>query len=260
MNTFWKMIAGAAAALISGGATALAQPIADPAPPPPIVKVGYRLDNPPTQFIAGFRPAGAAVDLMGAIAEDAGFLLEFVPVTATNSQGMLDANLIDLAIGTQFTQADRDAGREFSDPVWVNTEQPVVLKADTTQYTGWEDFRGQAVATTNASYFDELQASGLFSEVRRSTSLAELYLAVLTGQVKVGFVPSVNLRTQIDNHPLLRPVDSYEPRIVTEYGFSFRNADADLVDQVNRSMERLKANGITTAIFREHRIEFALAE
>jgi polar amino acid transport system substrate-binding protein len=228
-----------------------------------VVKAAYNVNGPPTQFIdstKNFAPSGAAVELMMAVAKDAGFTVEFHPTIGADIAAGLNAKMFDASVGIQFTQRNRDLGLDFSDPIWLNTEWPAVKKTDTKTYKSFDDFKGEVVATSNAGYRDALQKSGLMKEVKYFANTPDAYASVLSGESKAVFGAAINLTVQVKDYPDLQRVEGYQPRVPTPVGFGFRKADADLIAQINKSLAKLKADGTMKAIFAKYGIDFALAQ
>src|SRR6185295_14395991 len=109
------------------------------------IKVGYTFNAPPIQTSDPntLAPTGAGIDVMNAIAKDAGFRVEFHPFISGDVPAAANAKIIDLYIG-QFTP-DRTAMFDFSDTVFMNNEGMYVKKTDTKDYKGWEDLKGGVV-------------------------------------------------------------------------------------------------------------------
>jgi polar amino acid transport system substrate-binding protein len=227
-----------------------------------VVKVAYGVNSPPTQFIdstKNFAPSGAAVELMMAVAKDAGFTVEFHPTIVADVAAGLNAKIFDASVGVQFTQIIRDLGLDFSDPIWLNTEWPAVKKTDTKPYKSFDDFKGEVVATSNAGYRDALQKSGLMKEVKYFANAPDAYASVLSGESKAVFGLAVNLTIQLKDYPDLKRVEGYQPRVPTPAGFGFRKTDTDLIAQINKSLAKLKTDGTVKTIFAKYDIDFALA-
>ena len=227
-----------------------------------VVKVAYGVSNPPTQFIdstKNFAPSGAAVELMRAVAKDAGFTVEFHPASGADLAPGLHAKMFDASVGVQFTQINRDLGLDFSDPIWLNTEWPAVKKTETKPYTSFDDFKGEVVATSNPAYRDALQKSGLMKEVKYFANAPDAYASVLSGESKAVFGAAINLTIQVKDYPDLKRVEGYQPRVPTPVGFGFRKTDTDLIAQINKSLAKLKADGTVKAIYAKYGIDFALA-
>src|SRR5437588_7283052 len=116
VKIFTLCFAIGAALLVSIGAVSAQQHV---------VKIAYGVNNPPTQFIEStkiFAPSGAAVELMMAVARDAGFTVELHPTIGADIAAGLNAKIFDASVGVQFAQSNRDLGLAFSDPIWLNTE------------------------------------------------------------------------------------------------------------------------------------------
>jgi polar amino acid transport system substrate-binding protein len=87
---------------------------------------------------------GALIDLMNAVAKDAGLQVKFVMVPGTEQIAALNSNTIDLAL--IFSQIGSGIDADFTEPLYKDSEALVVKKTDKKQYTTWEDLRGEVIA------------------------------------------------------------------------------------------------------------------
>jgi hypothetical protein len=82
---------------------------------------------------------GAMIDLMNAIAKDAGFRVQFVMVPASEQIAALGSNKIDLAL---MVRIEKGTAAEFTDPLYKDSEALLVKKNDPKRYVTWEDLKG----------------------------------------------------------------------------------------------------------------------
>jgi polar amino acid transport system substrate-binding protein len=247
-----------ALAVLGLGVAAQAQ---QPQPPAP-VKVGYHPAAAPNEWVdpkTGL-PQGANIEVMSAVAKDAGFRVEFHPLVTDDVLAALDAKIIDLEVVFQITPARRML-IDFSDPFYQVGEGLTVTKSDTKAYASWDELKGEVIGTTaGGPYVAPLQQSGLFKEVKQYGP--EIFSALNSGEIKA--VITNGLATigtlQQGQFPDLQMVKTYQPRIVNPVGIGARKGQDDLLKRINASLAKLKADGTIKTIFAKYEIDFALVK
>jgi len=238
------------------------------------VNVGYAPFAPPLSFLPGatadnYRTLdpngamarGAMIDLMNAIAKDAGFQVRFVMVPASEQIAALSSNKIDLALDVII---GRSAAAEFTDPLYKDSEALLVKKSDSKQYKTWEDLKGEVIVTFKGSPFaNAAQKSGIFKEVRLVTAGAEVVQAVRNPEIKAGFKGSFIDTLYDQEHGVYEPdvqmSMSYQPSFEDQWGIGARRGDV-LLPKVNTSLAKLKRDGTLKMIFTKYGIDGTLVK
>ena len=206
---------------------------------------------------------GALVDLLKAMAKDAGLRLQFVPIVAGEQLEALRAGRIDLATTAPVHTPEIDAAIAFSAPTYVFTEGLVVKKSDMREYKHYQDLRGETVGVLKGSAASAgVEKAGIFAAVRQYDSGAELERAVADGQVKAGFASSVYgalLRQKENPSAGWKIALSYQPAWLIEARMAARKADGAMLKKLDASLAKLKADGTAIAIFAKYGVEGALA-
>jgi polar amino acid transport system substrate-binding protein len=237
-----------------------------------LVKAGYAPFAPPLSFLPGATPdnyrtfdpngalaQGAMIDLVNAIAKDAGFRVQFVMVPASEQIAALGSNKIDLAL---MVRIEKGAAAEFTDPLYKDSEALLVKKSDPKHYVTWEDLKGEVVVALKGSVVtDAAQQSGLFKEVRLVTAGAEIAQAVRKPEIRAGFKGSFIDTTYDQQHGAYEPdvqmSMSYQPKFAIERAVGARKGDA-LLSKVNASLLKFKNDGTLKTIFNKYGIDGTL--
>jgi len=191
-------------------------------------------------------PKGIMVDIVRAVGEDAGFATEVKMLPFNALIPSLTSRRIRLIAAAMVITEPRKEIVDFSDPVYSYGEALIVKTSDTTEYKTLDDLKGKVVgAQVGTVYIDALQASGLLPEVKIYDSIADILRDVSVGRIEAGFGdhPIVAYQLGLGTHPDVRLVSSYEPRIVGSIGIGVRKEDGELLQRINESLARLKANG-----------------
>jgi polar amino acid transport system substrate-binding protein len=204
---------------------------------------------------------GAMIDLVNAIAKDAGLQVQFVTMPVSEQIAALNSKNIDLAM---MVPINRSAGVDFTDPLYTDSEALLVKKNDSKQYTTWQDLKGEVIVTLKGTPLaDAAQKSGIFKEMRLVTAGAEVSQAVRNPEIKAGFKGSVIDTLYDQQHGVYEPSDkmsiSYQPTLITQHRISSRKGDA-LLSKINTSLVKLKNDGTVKTIFGEYGIDGVLVK
>jgi ABC-type amino acid transport substrate-binding protein len=203
---------------------------------------------------------GAMIDLYKAIANDAGFQIRFLVLTAVQLPGALASEKIDMLFAAH--SAAHQEIMNISDRIFSDSEVLIANKSDTTPYRTYADLKGQIVGSrTGTIYEDDMKRNGL--EVKSYVTAPERYEAVNTGEVKVAintrYIPTAYaLRDR--QYPNVQIVRSYEPKFSDRVGIATRKDSSRLLEMVNTSLTRLKSEGTVKTIFAKYGIADALVE
>ncbi|MBV8838905.1 MAG: amino acid ABC transporter substrate-binding protein, partial [Alphaproteobacteria bacterium] len=189
---------------------------------------------------------GVMVDLITEIGKDAGFQVQIEPMQFSALIAALTANKIDLISAAMYISPARKEVIDFSEPVYSYGEGLVVAKTDGKEYKTFEDLKGETVgAQVGTVYVEPLKKTGLFTDVKVYDTIPDIMRDVNTGRLKAGFAdyPILAYNIKLGNFPEARLVASYKSTIMGSIGIGVRKSDHDLLNRVNQSLFKLKANG-----------------
>src|SRR5258705_2301541 len=189
---------------------------------------------------------GIMVDLITEIGKDAGFAVQIEPMQFSALIPSLTSNKIDIISAAMFATAARKEVIDFSDAVYTYGEGLLVPKTDKNEYSTPEALKGEVVgAQVSTAFVDALLKTGLFSEVKVYDTIPDILRDVNTGRLKAGFAdyPILAYNLKQGGFPEVRLVESYKPTIVGTVGIGVRKADQELLQKINVSLAKLKANG-----------------
>jgi ABC-type amino acid transport substrate-binding protein len=125
---------------------------------------------------------GAMIEVLKAIAKDAGAQVQFQALVAGDLFVAIDAGRIDIR-----TVALSNMDQKFmdiSDPIFNDSEVLIAHKNDNTSYTSYNDLKGVVIGARSGTVSEnDLKANGL--DIKSYASAPELFKAVDTGEVKV---------------------------------------------------------------------------
>jgi len=227
--------------------------LATPAMAEDTMKVGITTTGVPFTFVdtGTLRPTGAMVDLANEIAADNGMRSEFQITAFPALIPALTTGKIDLISAAIFATDKRRQIVDFSTPVYEFGEAMFVAASDSKNYT-LEELKGEMVgAPIGSTIAEDLQAAGLFAEVRQYESISDILRDVKLGRIKAGFADRPIVAYQLSQKPDLgvRLVAGYRPMHVGEVALAVAKGDNKLLERVNAAIAKLKQSGELSKIF-----------
>lgn len=189
---------------------------------------------------------GIMVDLIKAIAADAGFKVEVEGMPFSTLIPSLTGNKIDIIAAAMYITPPRKEVVDFSEPIYTYGEGLFVSKKDGKEYVKLEDLKGLTVgAQKGTAYVEPLQKSGLFPEVKIYDNIPSILADVNAGRIQAGFAdkPIVAYNLQQGLFPEARLVKGYVSTLVGSVGIGVRKTDPELLKRINASLDKLKKNG-----------------
>jgi polar amino acid transport system substrate-binding protein len=247
MNRFSKMVI---AAVVSLGAIGCSAPSLTQRP----LKVAGQ-DVPPWVFHDKNSNAlsGVFVDLTNAIAKDTGLPVQYQVMIFGDLIPALASGKIDMIATNMAITPARAEQVDFSNPVYNAPTEVVVVRAnDTTAYRSLADLKNFPVGAQKGSIqLALLQRTGGF-EIKIYDTLEDAWSAIVSGHIKAAVTsgPDTIYASKHGRLENLRIASSYQsqsskPRI----GIAVRKGNSELLEDINRSLAKLEADGTVKAIF-----------
>ncbi|WLV24095.1 transporter substrate-binding domain-containing protein [Aciduricibacillus chroicocephali] len=196
----------------------------------------------PFEFQKDGKLTGFDVDLMKAIAEEAGFNVNF---KTTNFDGIipgLQTKSFDMAIAGIGITEERKKAIDYSDP-YYESGLGIGVKQDNKDIKDIDDLKGKKIATrlgsTSADYIKKHLDGATPKEYEQ---LDQAYLAVENGSVDAILYdwPNVAYYIKTKGESLKMVGDKYQAE---KYGIAVAKGQEELVDAVNDALKKLKENG-----------------
>lgn len=203
----------------------------------------------PFEFMDDGEYVGFDIDLINAIADEAGFEID---METTNFDGMipgLQTGQFDVAIAGMGITEDRKESIDFSDP-YYESGLAIGVPSDNEDINGIEDLEGKTIATrlgsTSSSYIKE-NIEG--AEPNEYEQLDQAYLSVENGSSDAILydAPNVNYYIQTSDEDNLKVVgDLYQAE---EYGIGITKGQEALVEAINDALATLREDGTYDEIY-----------
>src|SRR5712672_1216725 len=151
--------------LVQAATAVLALAAAVPGSAQQVLRVGSTATGVPFTFLDTKTNTiqGFMVDLITAIAKDAGFKVAIEPMPFSALVSGLTANKIDIISAAMYITPTRKEVIDFSAPIYTYGDGLIVAKKDEKDYKSLDDLKGETVgAQVGTAYVEPLNKSGLF--------------------------------------------------------------------------------------------------
>ena len=218
-----------------------------------VLKVGSTPTGVPFTFLDTKTNSieGIMIDLIRAIATDAGFKIQIEATPFSALIPSLTSNKIDIIAAAMYVTPTRQEVIDFSDPIYTYGEGLIVPKKDTREYAKLEDLKGFTVGAQKGTAFVEpLQKSGLFVDVKIYDNIPAIMSDVNNGRIQAGFAdkPIVAYNLQQGMFPEARLIKNYNSTMQGSVGIGVRKTDGDLLKRINTSLQKLQKDGTVDKI------------
>jgi cystine transport system permease protein len=215
----------------------------------PVVRVGTEGTYPPFSFHdSGTNDlTGYDVEVIKAVAEEAGWKLEFVETTFDAIFAALEADRIDVIANQVTDNPERQARYGLSD-TYTYSRGVIVVKSGTKGITKLSDLKGRTTAQSLTTNYAEL-AREAGAKVEGVEGFAQAAALVVQGRV------DALINDNLAALDYLNTTGSDDIEIagtagdeVSEQKLAFRKDDAELLQQANTALAALKADGTLAKI------------
>jgi len=196
----------------------------------------------PFDFQEKGKLTGFDIDLINAIAKDAGFKVKY---ETSNFDGIipgLQTKSFDMAVAGIGITDERKKAVDFSDP-YYESGLAIGVKKDVNDIKDLKDLEGKKIATrlgSTSAHFIKSNIKG--AEAKEFEQLDQAYLAVENGSVDAVLydMPNVAYYIKTKGESLKIVGDKYKAE---NYGIAFAKGNPELVKAVNKSLKHLQDNG-----------------
>lgn len=212
-----------------------------------VLKIGSTATGVPTTFLdpESKKIVGVMIDICQEIADSLGVKLEVIETPWTALIPSLQAQKIDLLAAAMVITPQRQEVIDFTIPVYPHCETIVVKAGETRQYKTVEDLRGVKVGaqagTTNLKGLDDLG----FKNVVAYDNNTDMMTEIMNGRIDVAIIDRPIAKWLVKSKPQLKVkvVDTYKPAFCAEVGIGVNKANKDLLEEVNKVLEKMEKEG-----------------
>jgi len=214
------------------------------------LRVGMSGGYFPFTFVRQDTLQGFEVDVMNAVAKEAGLTVDFVTMSFSGLIGALGSGRIDTVANQITITPEREATFAFTQPYVIDGAQVVVKAGKETTITGVEDLRGQTVGVNLGSNFEQLLRDLPYAdEIDIRTYESNIEQDTALGRIDAFVMDRVSSAQVIAQSPLPLALAG-QPFSEIRNALPFRNDEAGLAlrDRVDAALTALRESGKLTEI------------
>ncbi|MGD8753822.1 MAG: basic amino acid ABC transporter substrate-binding protein [Anaerolineales bacterium] len=216
------------------------------------ITIGSNAEYPPFEFVdEEGNIKGFDIELMDAIAEEAGFEYELVNTRWDGIFVALASGEFDAVISAATITEERAQTVDFSDP-YFNAGQRIAVRADETEIQGPEDLAGKSVSVQLGTTGDIFLSEETEAEVVRFEENTLAFQALANGDVDAAMADGPTAADIITANPemnlkLVEGVYTDE-----EYGIAVNKDQPELLEAINEGLAAVRASGKYDEIYEKY--------
>jgi ABC-type transport system substrate-binding protein/ABC-type branched-subunit amino acid transport system substrate-binding protein len=216
-----------------------------------LIKVGNNAEYPPFESVDDSgNIVGFDIDLMNAIASEAGFEVEYVNTRWDGIFVALASGEFDAVISAATITPERAETVDFSDP-YFDAGQAITVRADNTDITGPDDLAGKSVGVQLGTTGDIWLTENTQAEVVRYDENTLAFQALATGDVDAAVADSPTAADIVKANPEMNL--KLLPGVYTEeqYGIAVSKDRPEVLAAINQGLAAVKASGEYDTIYQK---------
>lgn len=213
------------------------------------IYVGTNAEFEPFEYRDGDKIVGFDIDLINEISKIMGFQFEIVDMQFDGLLPALESKKIDLIIAGMTATEERKQFVNFSDP-YYNSKQSIVVQANNTDITSFDNFTGKKVGVV-LGYTGDILVSELPNvEVQKFNTTSETVLALKAQKVDAVVLDYEPAKNYVAQNTELKLVES--DSAAEEYSIAMRKDDTEFLAKVNEALKTIKENGTYDALISKY--------
>lgn len=213
------------------------------------IYVGTNAEFEPFEYRDGDKIVGFDIDLINEISKIMGFQFEIVDMQFDGLLPALESKKIDLIIAGMAATEERKQFVNFSDP-YYNSKQSIVVQANNTDITSFDNFTGKKVGVV-LGYTGDILVSELPNvEVQKFNTTSETVLALKAQKVDAVVLDYEPAKNYVAQNTELKLVES--DAAAEEYSIAMRKDDTEFLTKVNEALKTIKENGTYDALISKY--------
>ena len=211
--------------------------------------VGTNAEFEPFEYRDGDKIVGFDIDLINEIAKLIGVQIEVIDMKFDGLLPALEAKKIDIIVAGMTATEERKQFVNFSTP-YYNSKQSIVVLADNTDITSFDNFAGKKVGVVLGYTGDILVSEMENVEVQKFNAASETILALQSKKVDavvLDYEPAKNYVAQNDGLKLVET-----DAVTEEYSIAMRKDDTELLAKINDALKTINENGTYDALISKY--------
>ena len=216
------------------------------------VVVGVNAEYPPFEFVdESGELAGFDIDMMNAIAEEAGFEIEWVNTKWDGIFVALSSGEFDAVCSAASITEERLETVNFSDP-YFDAGQIITVRADETEITSADDLAGKKVGVQLGTTGDIWLTDETEADVVRYEENTLAFQALANGDVDAAVCDNAVAYEIVKANPEMGLKVLPEVYGAEQYGIAVNKDRPEVLEAINKGLAAIKKNGKYDEIFAKY--------
>ena len=208
------------------------------------IKFGTNAEFPPFEYVTASgligEYDGIDIAILKQIGEDTGKEIQIENMEFDSLLIALENGQIDATISGMTITEERAKSVDFSHPYYEATQVMIVNKDSDIKSAA--DMEGKKI-TVIQGYTGELCVQDLGYEYEAFKKGTEAILELNNGKCDVVVLDSATAEKYVKDNPDLKIVEDKDSFEVEEYGIAVKKGNTDLLNEINASIDKMKAEG-----------------
>lgn len=204
---------------------------------------------PPYEFVSeDGEYKGFNIDLMRALSLELKTEIKLIPISWIDVHNSLENGDIDAIQGMNFNEKRKEL-YDFSEPYLVNSTI-LFLNIDNEEILNYDELRGKRIAVQRSSTAAYILSEIGDLEVAFFSDLEEAFIKLRDGKVDAVFGDKLSgayILKKLDMNKDIKTLGEALSRV--NYGVAVKKGNTELLEEINKGLERLKRNGTYDKIF-----------
>jgi arginine/lysine/histidine transporter system substrate-binding protein len=202
----------------------------------------------PFEYQKDGKIVGIDVDIATEIAKDMGVKLEIQNMNFDSVVTAVSTGKADVGIAGLSENPTRAKSVDFTD-TYYDASQVIIVKQSNTDITGKDTLKNKKIAVQKGTTGDD-EASKLTSSIERFSASTDAVTELKNGKVDAVVIDSFPAKIFVNQNSDLKIVGS---GLTSEkYSIAVRKGNTKLVEQINKSLKKLKNNGTLDTIIKKY--------
>ncbi|MCD2255245.1 ABC transporter substrate-binding protein/permease [Agrilactobacillus fermenti] len=217
-----------------------------------VIVMGTSPDYPPYEFITKVngknKVVGMDVQVAQQIAKDLGVKLEIKQMDFDSLLVALETHKVDMVLSAMTPTETRKQSVDFSEPYYHARQSIIVRKQDKRLYKNKDSFKGKTVGVQTGSLQQNLANKQMKGTKKKGlTKVTDLILSLETNKIEGIVAEDAVAQAYVANDSRLASIDAGFDLGGDETGtaIAFAKHSDSLVNQVNQSLDKIKAKHLT---------------
>ncbi|MFN2269456.1 MAG: basic amino acid ABC transporter substrate-binding protein [Anaerolineae bacterium] len=216
------------------------------------VVVGVNAEYPPFEFVdESGELAGFDIDMMNAVAEEAGFEIEWVNTKWDGIFVALSSGEFDAVCSAASITEERLETVNFSDP-YFDAGQIITVRADETEITSADDLAGKKVSVQLGTTGDIWLTDETEADVVRYEENTLAFQALANGDVDAAVCDNAVAYEIVKANPEMGLKVLPEVYGAEQYGIAVSKDRPEVLEAINKGLAAIKKNGKYDEIFAKY--------